>query len=113
MRLRGKLVFDFDFGDDGEAGAQDVVAVLLLEVGEIDADGDTLDDFDVVAGGVLGWEVGLSLEPVAPPMEVDLAVEGAAHRRASTFMGDVLAGVHSWELGLFEVGGDPEVGGGG
>ena len=44
-------------GSDGHARTQSiVVVVLLLQVGEVDADRNTLDDLDVVAGGVLGRE---------------------------------------------------------
>ena len=49
-------MLDGDLGGDGHTGAQGEVAILLLQVGEVDTDGDALDDFDVVAGGVLGRE---------------------------------------------------------
>ncbi len=97
-----------DLGDYGEAGAQGVVAVLLLEVGEVDADGDALDDFDVVAGGVLGWEEA-ELGAGGSADLGDLAVEGAATEGVDLDC-DVLAGVHLLQLGFLEVGGDPEVG---
>jgi hypothetical protein len=48
--------FDADVGLDGEAGAELVVRVLIGEVGEVDAHRKALDDFDVVAGGVLRRE---------------------------------------------------------
>ena len=47
---------DADVGLDGEAGTKLVVRVLVGKVGEVDPDGKTLDDFDVVAGGILRRE---------------------------------------------------------
>src|SRR5258708_23245457 len=52
------LLLDCDLGGDGHAGAEGEVAVVTLHVGEVDADGDALDDLDVVAGGVFGREEG-------------------------------------------------------
>ena len=49
-------LFDRDLGGDGHTGTQGEVTIFLLQVREIDANGDTLDDLDVVAGGVFGRE---------------------------------------------------------
>ncbi len=43
-----------DFGFDGHADAEDVVGVFALV--EADADGEALDYFDEIAGGVFWWE---------------------------------------------------------
>ena len=43
-----------DFGFDGHADAEEVVGVFALV--EADADGEALDDFDEVAGGVFWRE---------------------------------------------------------
>ena len=107
-RRRFPLLFDLDLGGDGHAGTQGVVAVFLLQVGEVDADGDALDDLDVVAGGVLGREE-RELGAGGSADLGDLAVELAAAEGVDLRC-DVLAGTHLGELGLLEVGGDPEVG---
>ena len=58
-RLREtRWLFDGYLGGYGEAGTEGEVFVFVLEIGEVDANGDALDDLDVVSGGVLGREEG-------------------------------------------------------
>src|SRR5207248_11278690 len=95
---------------DGHAGAKSVVLVVPLEAfwSEVDSDGDALNDFDIVACGVLGWEE----RELGPGGSADLgnfAVELTAAEGVD-FDGDFLAGTHPCELGFFEVCSDPEVG---
>jgi len=49
-------LLDRNFRGDGHSRTQGEVAIFLLYVGEVDANGDALNDLDVVAGGVLGRE---------------------------------------------------------
>ena len=54
---RFRRLLDLDLGGDGHSGTEcEVPIVVLIEVGEVDTDWDALDDLDVVAGSVLGWE---------------------------------------------------------
>src|SRR5260370_30709389 len=91
-------LFDLDFWGDGHSGAQGKVAVVLLHVGEIDADGDALDDLDVVAGGVFGREEREFGAGGSADLG-DLAVELAAAESVD-LEGDFLAGTHPRDLGL-------------
>src|SRR6202023_1296364 len=95
-------------GGDGHSRTQGEVAVFLLYVGEVDADGNALDDFDVVAGGVFGREE-RELGAGGSANLGDLAVELAAAESVD-LEGDLLAGTHFGELGFLEVRRDPEVG---
>ncbi len=74
---------------------------------EEDFDGDALNDFDEVSGGVFGREhaksrAGALLEAVDVAVECFIGV-------GIDFDGDGLAGLHVAELGFLEVGGDIEV----
>jgi hypothetical protein len=45
-----------DLGLDRKAGTQEMVLILICQIGEVDADRDALHDLDVVAGGILRRE---------------------------------------------------------
>ncbi len=47
-------LFDVDFGVDGVTGAKQFVLVGVLV--EVNADRNTLNDLDVVAGGIFRWK---------------------------------------------------------
>src|SRR5260370_1848952 len=99
------LVLDSDFRDDGEAGPEREVAILLIEVSESNANRDALDDFHVVAGGVLGREKA-ELGACGPADLLDLTGELAAAQGVD-LDGDLLTGMHVLDLGLLEVGRAP------
>ena len=100
-------LLDADVGSYGEAGTQGVVFVFVLEVGEVDADGDALDDLDVVAGGVFGREEGEAGAGGSADLS-DLAGEVASAKGVYLEV-NLLAYLHSGELSFFKVGGYPEV----
>ncbi len=103
----GGLVVYVDIGGDGEADEEG--GFVGVVVGEFDADGEALDDFDEVAGGVFGGEEGeggagahgeagdAALEFLAAAVHVDIEIDGQADAEFG-------------ELGFLEVGVHPDFG---
>src|SRR5271163_5136532 len=98
-------LFHFDFGFDGHAEAQVVIAVLSLI--ENDFYGDALDDFHVIAGGVFGRQQA-GARAAGAGDAVHVAAVGAAVGVHLDFRGLALA--HRFQLRFFVVGGDPNIG---
>src|ERR1700678_2805047 len=100
------LILDANFGLDRKAGAQEVIAVLAGQVVEVDTYRDALDHFDVVAGGILGREERENRARRATDLG-NFAVVRLARGVYLDF--DGLASGNVFELGLLEVGSDPEI----
>src|SRR5580698_8349047 len=90
----------------GHAGAEKVIGVLIV-VGQIDADRDTLDDLDIVSSGIFRRKEAQNGAGCAADLR-DLAIVFAA---AVGIDADfyVLALAHMLELRFLEVGGNPDV----
>src|SRR5271156_6498479 len=95
-------LFHFDFGFDGHAEAQVVIAVLSFI--ENDFHGDALDNFHVISGGIFRWQqAGARAAGAGDAVHVTLI--RAAVGVHFNFGG--LIGAHVFQLGFFVVGGDP------
>src|SRR5579875_255671 len=103
MATNGSLLHP-DLGFDAHAGCEAVE--IALTGAETDAHGEALNDFDVVAGGVFGWQQGVDRARAAGE-GLDPAFEVFLER--VDVDGDGLAGAHVGDFGFLEVCGHPDV----